>query len=65
MTEDCDQVYSTVHMGWRSGTAVTCVMLHNKTLKEARNIANHFGYVPPVWYKPWTWCCRIWLIPVD
>lgn len=38
---------------WKNNGSESEIRLHNKTLKEAYNMAIEFGYRPPVWYKPW------------
>lgn len=45
--------YAKIVMWWRSGNTETEHTLYNKTLTEARETAEFFGYKKPVWYKPW------------
>jgi hypothetical protein len=45
--------YPEILLWWNKGDGETELRLHNKTLKEAYDIAIKFGYNAPVWYKPW------------
>lgn len=46
-------IYPEVVMWWSKNGEESEIRLRDRTLKEAYNIAVQFGYVPPVWYKPW------------
>jgi hypothetical protein len=40
---------------WSETGSTTHLDLHDKTLKEAMEIAKHMGFTPRTWYRPSTW----------
>jgi len=52
---DMKQKYSTITFHWRSRNGDGECTLHDRTYAEALKVAKVFGYVEPVWYKPWSW----------
>ncbi len=45
--------YSKVVLWWKDKIGETELTLYNKTLTEARENAEFFGYKKPCWYLPW------------
>lgn len=46
-------VYDKIILWWGNPNNETELNLYDKTLAQAYDTALHFGYKPPVWYKPW------------
>lgn len=45
--------YPKIVLWWGEKDSERELILHDKTLEDAYNVAIEFGYKPPVWYKPW------------
>lgn len=50
--------YSDIYVQWDEGSSRTELILHNRTVEEAINLAVMSGYRRPVWFKPWTYITR-------
>ncbi len=50
-----DRIYETVKVWWAEKDSATMLTLHDTTVSQAIEDAIFFGYVKPVWYKPWTY----------
>lgn len=61
-----DHRYTKIVMYWKGKNSEVRHTVYNKTIAEAREIAEYFGYKKPKWYFPWQYLTGgLFIITVD
>jgi hypothetical protein len=48
-----EDVYDLIIVSWTAYNGECELAMRNTSLSSVRDRAIRFGFVPPVWYKPW------------
>lgn len=46
-------IFNTVVVEWSDSNGESSLTMYNTTIANVKDTATYFGYVAPVWYKPW------------